>query len=160
GDNANRAQLGPSAGIVQEYGASPSRHDDGFAEQANVAGTDEMVAPRDALLAVLEPVLAAPAVAVELDDLLHEVPGPDQTALWLEGIHPRAKGREIDAINPSHGRRENRLAAVDLADHGTRVPVENIEVAGRRADMQVFSDHRWRGDIVAVPRPAARGKSP
>src|SRR5262249_55713793 len=83
GDDADRAQSRPGAGIFQKYGAPPRGHDDGFAEQADVAGTDEMVAPRDALLAVLEPVLAAPAVAVELDDLLNEVPGPDQLACWL-----------------------------------------------------------------------------
>src|SRR5262249_36241014 len=160
GDDADRAQSRPGAGIFQKYGAPPRGHDDGFAEQADVAGTDEMVAPRDALLAVLEPVLAAPAVAVELDDLLNEVPGPDQLACWLEGVHPRAQHREVDAIGPGRGRGDIRLAAVDLPDTGPLFPVENVVVTGRRADMDVFSDPRWRGDIVAVPRPAARGKSP
>src|SRR5262249_49873913 len=111
-------------------------------------------------LAVLEPLLATPAVAVELDDLLDKVPGPDQLAFWLEGIHPCPQCREIDAIGPGRGGGENRLFAVDLADHGTGVPVENVDVTGGRADVQVFADHRWRGDIVAVSQPAARGKSP
>src|SRR5262249_58054843 len=160
GDKGKGAQGGGGGGIFQEYGAPSRRHDDGFAEQADVAGTDEMVAPRDGLIAVLEPVLAAPAVAVELDDLLNKVPGPDRLACWLERVHPRAQRREVDTIGPGRGRGENRLAAVDLADHGPRVPVENVVVTGRRADMDIFADHRWRGDIVAIPRPAARGKSP
>src|SRR5262245_54677874 len=100
GNYANCAQARPSAGIFQEYRAPSRWHDNGFAEQADVAGTDEMVAPGDAFRTVLEPVLAAPAIAVELDDLLDKVPGPDRFALRLEGIHPRAQCREIDAIDP------------------------------------------------------------
>src|SRR5262249_15121565 len=84
----------------------------------------------------------------------------DRLAFWLEGVYPRAQGREIDALGPGRGRREDRLAAVDLADHGARVPVENVEVTRRRADVHVLADHRWPGDIVSVAPTAARGKSP
>src|SRR5262249_56796977 len=108
GDDAHGAQLRPSAGIFKEDGPPARRHDDGFTEQADVAGTDEMVAPRDAVLAVLEPVLAAPAVAVELDDLLHKVPGPDRLALPLEGVHPRAPGPQIDPTRPRPRRTRER----------------------------------------------------
>src|SRR5262249_40591108 len=140
GNCADRAQLRPRPGIIQEDGAPSRRHDDGLAEQAHVTGTDEVVAPGNAFLAGLEPFPAAPAIALELDALLHEVPGPDQLAFWFEGIHPRAQSREVDAIGAGRRGGENRLAAVDLADHGTRVPVKDMDVAGRRADVHVFAD--------------------
>ena len=155
GDHADRPQLRRVAGVFEEDGASAGGHDDRLADQADVARADEVIVPGDAVLAVLEPVLAAPAVAVELDDLLHEVPGPDRFAVGLDGVHLRAEGREVDAVGPGRGRREDRLAAVDLADHLARVAIEDVVVAGRRADVNVLADHRGRGDVVAVPRPAA-----
>jgi hypothetical protein len=119
-----------------------------------------MVAPVDAALTLLEPVFAAPAIALELDDLFYEVPGPDRLALRCDRVHLRAQRREIDAIGPRRGRRENRLAAVDFANDRTRVRVEDVVVAGRRADMHIVSDDCRCSDVVAVPRPAGGGETP
>src|SRR5262245_60379300 len=80
GDHTNRPQLRLVAGILQEERAPSCRHDNGLAEKADIAGTDKVVAPCDAVPAVLEPFLTAPAIAVELHDLLDKVPGPDRLA--------------------------------------------------------------------------------
>ena len=47
-----------------------------------------MIAPGDAITAKGKPVFALPAIAVEADDFLHEVPGPDDFAVRLDGVDP------------------------------------------------------------------------
>src|SRR5688572_1255863 len=56
GDLADRTQARRSTGIFQEDGAATRGHDDRLADEADVAGANKVIAPGDAVLAVLEPV--------------------------------------------------------------------------------------------------------
>src|SRR6188768_3316061 len=112
-----------------------------------------MVLPSHAVLTVFEPFLAAPTIAVKLDDLLHEIPSPDEFAVWLDGKNLCPQRDKINAVSPGCWRGKNWLASVDLADECATVAVEHIVIAGGGADMYILSDHRGRSDIVAVARP-------
>src|SRR6478735_2218654 len=81
GNYADRSELRRGASVFQEDGASAGRHDDGFADEANIARADKVILPVDAVLAVFEPGFAAPAIAIELHNILYEVPGPDLGAI-------------------------------------------------------------------------------
>ena len=94
-------------------------------------------------------------------DLLElDVVNPELLAVGLHGVHLRAEGREVHAIGAGRGRREDRLTAVNFADYLPRVAVEDVIETSSGADVNVLADHRGRGDVIAVPRPAASGKPP
>src|SRR5262245_62810104 len=86
-DDASRSQRWAGPRVLQEQGAPSGWNNDGFANETKVARTDEVIAPGDALRALLEPIHSAPPVAVELDDFLNEVPSPDLFAVRLDGIY-------------------------------------------------------------------------
>src|SRR5690348_2377702 len=97
-----------------------------------------------------KPLFAAPAIAVELDDFLHEVPSPGNITGRLDGINLRSERREVSSLAANSRGRKDRLLAVDFFHDGAGSSIEDIVVAGSRSDVQIFADHRGRGDVVAV----------
>ena len=66
------------------------------------------------------------------------------------GVDPGAERGEVHAAVADHRRAEDRLAAANLLDHGSRRRGEHVVRAGRRAEVEVAADNRRRGDVVAV----------
>ena len=159
-DLSHDAELRPISRIVQEHRPATGRNDDRPIDEAQVARAHEVIAPCHAVLAIGQPLLAAPAVAVKPDNLFHEVPRPSHCAIGFDRIDVGTERCEVRPVGRGRGRRQNRLAAVDDANDVSRCPVQHVVVAGRRADMQVLSDDRRGRDVVAVPRSAARGDLP
>ncbi len=95
GDFANSSQLWCSAGIIKKHGPSAGGHDDGLSHQADVARTDKVITPRDAILAFGKPRFAPPAVAVKVNHLLDKVPGV--TPLRADGLK-QLEGKQVCAL--------------------------------------------------------------
>jgi hypothetical protein len=119
-----------------------------------------VVLPVNAPFAIRQPVLAAPAIAVELDNFLDEVPGPGERAVGLNRVELGAERGEVDAVLARGGSGEDRLLAIDLADDGAVIAIQDVVVAGRRANVEVFTDDRRGRDVACVSRAAASLERP
>ncbi len=160
GDLRHGAELGLRAGVLEEDRPAAHGEDEGFPRERDVPGADEVLAPGHAALLVLEPVRAAPAVALESDDLADEVPRPGDLAVRFEGVDARPEGGEVDPALARGGGAEDRVPAVDLADHGARLPVEHVVEAGHRPEVEGVADDGGGGDVVAVGGPSAGSELP
>ena len=160
GHQPHRTKLRPAALVFQPNRPPVGREHHRVAVERHVHRAAERVAPGHPALVVREPIGAAPAVAVELQDLFDEVPGPRDGAVGLQRVNLRAERGEVDAISANHRRAEDRLAARDSLDHGPGLPVEHVVRAGRGAEVQIAAGHRGGRDVVYVDAAALGGHAP
>ena len=160
GDFADQGQPGGRPGVLEEHRASPRRDDQHLAVQRHVPRRDEMILPGDAAFCVLRPVRPVPAVPLEVEDLADEVPGPRDRAVGLDRVRLGAERDEVGAPVAGDRRREDRVAAVDLADDPARRPVQDAVIARHRPEVEVRADDGGGRDVVAVSGAAAGRRLP
>jgi hypothetical protein len=142
------------AQVLQPDHRSAGGNDDVAARGRQVSRAEELVALPQRPVPELEPRLAAPAVAVELELLLHVVPRPPQGPLGSERMDARPERGEVDAAVRDEGAREDRLADPEFPNQGAPFGVEHDPGAGHRAEMEIVPRQRGRGYVVAVGRSA------
>ena len=147
------------AGILQPDDESAGGQYQRIADEGRISDTEELVFPGGVAFEP-DPVLAAEAIVGEFEDLADEVPGPNDGAVWLEGMHARAEGCEVDPIVAHHGRGEDRFAAVDHVDGPAIGGVEDVVGPGHCAEVEIVFGNGGRGDIVAVGLAARGGEFP
>ena len=156
GDLTGGIQFWRIAGVFDEERASACGNDHRVAfDKADVARAHEMVFPVHAAIAGGEfgagfhrrlesvhakggPGFTAPAISLETDDFLHEVPLPFHVTVICDRIDLRAECGEIDAILTDDWRAEDRLLAVDFLYHRSRSAIQHVVDARRGAEVQII----------------------
>ena len=106
------------------------------------------------------PGLTTPAVAIETDDFLDEVPLPNGAAIESDGTDLGAEGDEIDAVFADHGGAVDGFLAVDHFDRLTGVAVEHVVKACGSAEVEVASSDGGGADVVDILRAALALEGP
>ena len=75
-DFAHYAQMRFVAGILDKDSPPTRRHNNRLAYEANVTRAYEVIFPSHAIATKLHPVRTTPSIALELNDLLYEIPCP------------------------------------------------------------------------------------
>ena len=86
------------------------------------------------------PGFTAPAISLETDDFLHEIPIPFHLTVIRDRINLRAERGEIHAILADDWRAEDRFLAVDLLYHRARRAIQHIINPRRGAEVQILPD--------------------
>ena len=172
GNLAGGFELRCCARVFDKQRASSGWNDDCVAfNKADVARADEMVFPVHATVAGRElgaglhrrfesvhakrsPGFTAPAISLETDDFLHEIPIPFHLTVIRDRKNLRAERGEIHAILPDDRRAEDRLLAIDLLHHRARCTIQHIINPRCGAEVQILPDDGRGADVVHVLLPA------
>ena len=139
GNLPDGAKRGVGAGVLQPDGLGAGRNDNHLAMRCYIPRTAEPVFPGHASLLVLQPVLAAPAVAGKPHHLLDEVPRPADIAIGLECVDLRTERGKINPALTNDRSTENRLTTDNLLHEGPVVPIQDIVGPSCGAEVQVVA---------------------